>query len=93
MERLTYYNEALGVWTYKCASGDAAIRLKEYEDTGMTPDEVLELLGTMKGACVLCGLSHDDPTADAPKINGCRYTECGCHRWRGKWWKEESENA
>lgn len=29
MERITYWNEEYGCWSYHCASGDAAIRLAE----------------------------------------------------------------
>ena len=40
MERLTYWNEEYGCWSYKCASGDAAKRLAAYEDTGLTPEQI-----------------------------------------------------
>lgn len=39
MERLTYWNEEYGCWSYHCGSGEAANRLAAYEDTGLTPDE------------------------------------------------------
>lgn len=38
MDRLTYWNEEYGCWSYRCASGDAAIRLAAYEDTGLEPE-------------------------------------------------------
>lgn len=40
MERLTYWNEEYGCWSYHCGSGEAANRLAAYEDTGLTPGEV-----------------------------------------------------
>lgn len=43
MERLTYWNEEYGCWSYHCASGDAANRLAAYEDTGMMPDEIVKM--------------------------------------------------
>lgn len=43
MDRMTYYNEEYGCWSYYCASGDAAKRLAAYEDSGLTPEEVMEL--------------------------------------------------
>ena len=39
MERLTYWNEEYGCWSYHCASGDAAHRLAAYEDTKLMPEE------------------------------------------------------
>ena len=33
MERLTYWNEEYGCWSYHCGSGEAANRLAAYEDT------------------------------------------------------------
>jgi hypothetical protein len=38
MDRLTYWNEEYGCWSYHCGSGEAANRLAAYEDTGMTPE-------------------------------------------------------
>ena len=37
MERLTYWNEEYGCWSYHCGSGEAANRLAAYEDTGLEP--------------------------------------------------------
>ena len=41
MERLTYWNEEYGCWSYHC--GEAANRLAAYEETGRTPEEVTAL--------------------------------------------------
>lgn len=41
--RLTYWNEEFEVWSYHGASGDAALALKAYEDTGLSPEEILQL--------------------------------------------------
>ena len=38
MERLTYWNEEYGCWSYHCASGEAANRLATYENTGLEPE-------------------------------------------------------
>ena len=43
MERLTYWNEEYGCWSYHCGSGEAANRLAAYEETGRTPEEVIAL--------------------------------------------------
>lgn len=43
MERLTYWNEEYGCWSYHCGSGEAASRLAAYEETGRTPEEVTAL--------------------------------------------------
>ena len=37
MERLTYWNEEYGCWSYHCGSGEAANRLAAYEETGLEP--------------------------------------------------------
>ena len=42
-ERLTYWNEEYECWSYKCASGDAAKRLADYEGTGLTPEQIKDL--------------------------------------------------
>lgn len=65
--------------------------LEAYKATGMTPEDVFELIGVMRGACTLCGMDSDDATPDAPKAYGCRYKDCGCHKWRTKWFKEAEE--
>lgn len=38
MERLTYWNEEYGCWSYHCASGEAVNRLAAYENTGLEPE-------------------------------------------------------
>lgn len=43
MERLTYWNEEYGCWSYHCGSGEAANRLAAYEETELTPQEVLSM--------------------------------------------------
>ena len=43
MERLTYWNEEYGCWSYHCGSGEEANRLAAYEETGRTPEEVTAL--------------------------------------------------
>ena len=43
MERLTYWNEEYGCWSYHCGSGEAANRLAAYEETELTPEEVLSM--------------------------------------------------
>ena len=42
MERLTYWNEEYGCWSYHCGSGEAAHRLAAYENTRLTPELVQE---------------------------------------------------
>ncbi len=42
MERLTYWNEEYGCWSYHCGSGEAANRLAAYEETGLTPQACAE---------------------------------------------------
>lgn len=43
MERLTYWNEEYGCWSYHGPSGEAAKRLAAYEETGLEPERI-ELL-------------------------------------------------
>lgn len=43
MERLTYWNEEYGCWSYHGPSGSAAKRLAAYEDTGLEPEEVEQI--------------------------------------------------
>ena len=38
MERLTYWNEEYGCWSYHCGSGEAANRLAAYENTELDPE-------------------------------------------------------
>lgn len=43
MERLTYWNEEYDCWSYHGPSGDAAKRLAAYEETGLSPEEVVKI--------------------------------------------------
>lgn len=43
MERLTYWNEEYGCWSYHGPSGVAAKRLAAYEETGLEPEAVEHL--------------------------------------------------
>lgn len=43
MERLTYWNEEYGCWSYHCGRDEAANRLAAYEETERTPEEVTAL--------------------------------------------------
>ena len=49
MERLTYWNEEYGCWSYHGPSGEAAKRLAAYEDTGLKPEEIGALKSREKG--------------------------------------------
>lgn len=49
MERLTYWNEEYGCWSYHRPSGEAAKRLAAYEDTGLEPEEIGALKSREKG--------------------------------------------
>lgn len=42
MERLTYWNEEYGCWSYHCGSGEAANRLAAYEEAGLSPQACAE---------------------------------------------------
>ena len=53
MERLTYWNEEYGCWSYHGPSGSAAKRLAAYENTGLEPEEIIELKARMEGRCVV----------------------------------------
>ena len=92
MERLTIRNSdgtvSQPTSTRVC---DVFHRLAEYEDTGLTPEEVTELLAMDRGVCLLCGSQNDDEVPGSPKVNGCRHTECSLHRWRDKWYKEDGK--
>ena len=52
MERLTYWNEEYGCWSYHCGSGEAANRLAAYEDTGLTPEKVERSKLEIEAGCV-----------------------------------------
>lgn len=49
MERLAYWNEEYGCWSYHGPSGEAAKRLAAYEDTGLEPEEIGALKSREKG--------------------------------------------
>ena len=51
MERLTYWNEEYGCWSYHGPSGEAAKRLAAYEDTGLEPEEIFSAVDMAKIAC------------------------------------------
>ena len=55
MERLTYWNEEYGCWSYHCGSGEAANRLAAYEDTGLEPEEVSTLVKDWSDLCTIVG--------------------------------------
>lgn len=44
MERLSYWNEEYGCWSYRGPSGEAAKRLAAYENTDREPEEIKDLL-------------------------------------------------
>lgn len=44
MERLTYWNEEYGCWSYHGPSGSAAKRLAAYENTGLEPEQIRTVL-------------------------------------------------
>ena len=48
MERLTYWNEEYGCWSYHGPSGEAAKRLAAYEDTGLEPEEITQSLDAVR---------------------------------------------
>ena len=49
MERLTYWNEEYGCWSYHGPSGEAAKRLAAYEGTALEPEEIEQLKGEAFG--------------------------------------------
>lgn len=53
MNRVTYWNDEYGCWSYHCSSGDAAKLLAAYEDTGLEPEEVLTAKENAEVACAL----------------------------------------
>lgn len=55
MERLTYWNEEYGCWSYHCGSGEAANRLAAYEETRLTPEEVSTLVKDWSDLCTIVG--------------------------------------
>lgn len=70
MERLTYWNEEYGCWSYRGPSGDAAVRLAAYEDTGLEPEEIQELLQAEKDGRVV--VLQDGVTKQGFKVEYCK---------------------
>lgn len=70
MERLTYWNEEYGCWSYHCGSGEAANRLAAYEETGRTPEEIdmdHEAAETLRQLCQNCDLDRLEKLAEADR--------------------------
>ena len=88
MERLTYWNEEYGCWSYHCGSGEAANRLAAYEETGLTPEEIdmdHEAAEQLRHLCRNCDLDRLEIWPRPTRTVGwwcCRarwainYTEC-----------------
>lgn len=74
MERLTYWNEEYGCWSYHGPSGEAAKHLAAYEATGLEPEEI-ELLAKQRDLYVdACGelpLKRIRELAQADKEGQC----------------------
>lgn len=49
MDRLTYWDREYGCLSYRVASGDAAKRLAEYEDTELTPKQIVAMRAEHSG--------------------------------------------
>ena len=71
MERLTYWNEEYGCWSYHGPSGEAAKRLAAYEDTGLEPEEIRDSIGGISPICVQC----DGKTSDGVVTEKCGYPD------------------
>lgn len=70
MERLTYWNEEYGCWSYHCGSGEAANRLADYEDTERTPEEIdmdHEAAEQLRQLCRNCDLDRLEKLDEADK--------------------------
>lgn len=70
MERLTYWNEEYGCWSYHCGSGEAANRLAAYEETRRTPEEIdmdHEAAETLRQLCRNCDLDRLEKLAEADR--------------------------
>lgn len=65
-------------------------RLKKYEDTGLTPEEINGLIELLRDKCWAC--ENGKPyKIGAPNLMTCKYMEClaetanaGCHFWKLK---------
>ena len=72
MERLTYWNEEYGCWSYHCGSGEAANRLAAYEETGLTPEEIdmdHEAAEQLRRLCRDCNLDRLEKLAEADRAD------------------------
>lgn len=89
MERLTVRQKGTGKGIFKnyIAAEHGGDRLADYEETGLTPEEIRLFISEMREVCQICGCDHDPETGE--KVNGCQYTDCATHKWRAKWWKQE----
>ena len=70
MERLTYWNEEYGCWSYHCGSGEAANRLAAYEDTRLEPEEIdmdHEAAEQLRQLCRNCDLDRLEKLAEADR--------------------------
>ena len=70
MERLTYWNEEYGCWSYHCGSGEAANRLAAYEDTRLEPEEIdmdHEAAEQLRHLCRNCDLDRLEKLAEADR--------------------------
>ena len=70
MERLTYWNEEYGCWSYHCGSGEAANRLDAYEEMRLTPEEIdmdHEAAEQLRYLCRNCDLDRLEKLAEADK--------------------------
>lgn len=70
MERLTYWNEEYGCWSYHCGSGEAANRLAAYEEMRLTPEEIdmdHEAAEQLRHLCRNCDLDRLEKLAEADK--------------------------
>lgn len=70
MERLTYWNEEYGCWSYHCGSGEAANRLAAYEEMRLTPEEIdidHEAAETLRRLCRDCDLDRLEKLVKADK--------------------------
>lgn len=70
MERLTYWNEEYGCWSYHRGSGEAANRLAAYEEAGLTPEEIdmdHEAAEQLRRLCQNCDLDRLEKLAEAER--------------------------
>ena len=70
MERLTYWNEEYGCWSYHCGSGEAANRLDAYEEMRLRPEEIdmdHEAAEQLRHLCRGCDLDRLEKLAEADR--------------------------